>query len=190
MAGLEEAGPGVTLVLRSPRGLSVPPAPGVRVQSLEETGPGAWVRTWEGCDLAIVSGSRTLLEAIVTKTPFLYYNGLTGRPGRARRHRPEKLDSLLRSRSAQGVDPVRRDLQDFARGRRVRAIVANRLRVGWAGRSFAPTHGFPPGHEDGGGFVVRLAQGFAHVPSGTTAAEYAAHGRAPKASRSPPPSHG
>ncbi|MFZ1022919.1 MAG: hypothetical protein WAN87_02135, partial [Thermoplasmata archaeon] len=58
--------------------------------------PAQWRRRFAAADVRIVTGSRTLLEALELGRPFLYFNGLLGSGPSARRHRPEKIAALLR----------------------------------------------------------------------------------------------
>jgi hypothetical protein len=121
-----------------------------------------WRRRFVSADVRIVTGSRTLLEALELGRPFLYFNGLLGSGSRTRRHRPEKIASLLRLWRSEGVGaPWCRDLSDFSRGRRVREIVrrvANR-EASWSrfsGRTRA--RGFRPPFDDAGALVVAVAR--------------------------------
>jgi hypothetical protein len=105
--------------------------------------------------------------------PFLYFNGALGEGVRQRRHRPEKASALLDIARATGVSAsLRRDLADFARGRRVGDIVrhaAARTR-GWADfpRRWRPV-GFPSPYDDAGHLVVELARALARSPSASEA---------------------
>jgi hypothetical protein len=156
---------GVSLTVRSPRELPIPPIPGVRLLDPGPSGPSDWDRIWSGTDLVIASGSRTLLEAIVRGVPFLYFNGVAGRGARTRRHRPEKLDALLRRGSGRRCPPgLRRDLLDFARARRVAEIVRDRLHRPQANAPFLLSSGFPADRSNGAEFLLRVAREFAGDP--------------------------
>ena len=124
MEGLSTSPRPVHLRVRSPRPLGLESNPRVKVELLGKESPAAWRNGRATTDLAIVTGSRSLLEAIDGRVPFLYFNGVMGRGSSARRHRPEKLLSLLAILRVAGVaSSVRRDLADFARMRRVEDIV-------------------------------------------------------------------
>ncbi|HEV2428996.1 MAG TPA: hypothetical protein VGV64_04010 [Thermoplasmata archaeon] len=121
--------------LRSPRPLPVGRWAGRWVLRPPEP-PAAWARRFSSADLRVVTGSRTLLEALELGGPFLYFNGLLGRGGRARRHRPEKIRSLLAAGRLGGIDPsLLHDLDAFSRGREVPRIVRTACADGrWASR--------------------------------------------------------
>ena len=170
IAGLAAARPPRGLYVRTDRPWRlVRPAAGVEIAA-GPSSPAAWRRRFEAAELRIVTGSRTLLEAMELGRPFLYFNGVLGSGARRRGHRPEKLAAWLDLGRAAGVDPgLRRDLADFARGRRVRAVVANAAARadGWARfpRRLAPV-GFRPGYEDAGRLVVAVARALAAAPTG------------------------
>ncbi len=94
--------------------------------------------------------------------PFLYFNGTLGEGPRRRRHRPEKIASLLDLATRMGVErPLRTDLADFARGRRVHEIVerASLGKDGWS--KFPrrwPVASFVAPFDDLGGLLVRVAR--------------------------------
>jgi hypothetical protein len=133
----------------------------------------AWSRAFASAGLRIVTGSRTLLEALALGRPFLYYNGTMGDGPRRRRHRPEKVQALLAAWTRAGVPPrIRKDVSDFSLGRRVASIVRSAAsdpswRDGWPPR-LAP-EAFPAEREDGGRYLSALAREFAR--GRTTAAE-------------------
>ena len=175
-AGLADAQPPIRLRVVSPRpwrssegiDLFVGPLPGPR-----------WRSEWDRSELRIVTGSRTLLEALQDGRPFLYFNGIRGEGRRVRRHRPEKIARLLEAARTAGVaQELRRDLSDFARGRRVEEVVrrAHQRRDGWADFpdrwGFA---GFPPPYRDPVELIDRLAEGLAAEPD---AARWVARARA------------
>jgi hypothetical protein len=120
-----------------------------------------WEARFASAALRIVTGSRTLLEAMELGGPFLYFNGVLGRGAGTRRHRPEKLRAVLELAARQHApESLRRDLADFARGRRVREVVAtaasgtrgwDRFPVRWS------RGGFPPPFDDAGELLVRVA---------------------------------
>ncbi|MGA9840114.1 MAG: hypothetical protein WBS16_06735, partial [Thermoplasmata archaeon] len=117
VAGLDGTDPAVRLYVRTDRPWKVALPPG-RVEVAG--GPVAsvsWRRRFAAADLRIVTGSRTLLEAIELGGPFLYFNGVLGTGARRRRHRPEKAVALLELARERGVPAaLRRDLADFSRG--------------------------------------------------------------------------
>jgi hypothetical protein len=97
--------------------------------------------------------------------PFLYFNGIFGRGASRRRHRPEKIRAWLDLARRVGVsDDLRRDLADFARGRRVAAAVrrAARQEGGWARfpGSLGPC-GFPASHANAERVLVAVARDLA-----------------------------
>ena len=160
--GLVSARPPVHLFVRSPR----PWAPAFARDRVEvETGSLAarvWRPRFARAELRIVTGSRSLLEAIELGGPFLYFNGVLGLGRRQRRHRPEKIAALLRLGRRQGMDPsLLRDLGDFARGRRVREVVARAARAEGAWGRF-PTAirpvDFVPPYDDAGAVILRAAR--------------------------------
>ena len=121
--------------------------------------------------LRVVTGSRTLLEAVQLGRPFLYFNGVLGDGPRRQRHRPEKVRALVRGWRARGVSrTIVRDIDDFSRGRRVAEVVrAAASEPGWS-RAFprtAPSGEFPPGLGDGVAYLVAVATELAR---GTTTA--------------------
>ncbi len=162
LAGLAGLRPRVSLFVRSPRPWpSVEGKPGIRVVTAP-VAPRAWRSRFRRADLRIVTGSRTLLEAMEVGGPFLYFNGLLGRGASRRRHRPEKIGAWLDLARRAGVgDDLQRDLADFARGRRVSQVVrrAARREDGWARfpGSLGPS-GFPASRADAGRVLVAVAR--------------------------------
>ncbi|MGI0052816.1 MAG: hypothetical protein ACRECR_00960, partial [Thermoplasmata archaeon] len=152
----------VRVLVRAPTPFPLPGADGLGFETLAPMAPAAWRDELARAELRIVTGSRTLLEALVLGAPFLYYNGVTGRARGARRHRPEKIEGLLALWRRQGVAPrLRRDLANFARGRDLAGVLARaRDDPGWR-REFPrrPSVGpFPPGYGDAGGLLEALAR--------------------------------
>jgi hypothetical protein len=165
LAGLAGSPRSVLLYVRSPRPLSLVSTGRVRVRPVTPRSATDWRRVWGTTDLAIVTGTRSLLEAIEWGVPFLYFNGVMGRGRATRRHRPEKLRALLAVlRGSAEVVRLRRDLADFSRLRRVEAIVGRWSRptvsVG-AGVRRSVVGGFPLGFDDGGTFVRTVVDRFA-----------------------------
>jgi len=163
------------LIVRSPRSWRTAPPPGV-VVSTTPWAPAVWRRRFEDAPVRIVTGSRSLLEALELGRPFLYFNGVLGDGPARRRHRPEKIVALLaRARRARWPVDVRRDLADFARGRRLGEVVrrAADRRGGW-GRPWPRVRpeGFSPPFDDGGAVVVAAARALAQP--GASAAEIVA----------------
>ncbi len=164
--------PPVRLFVRSPRPWR-PDAtgPGVTVDT-KPIRPSLWRSRFRRAELRVVTGSRSLLEAIEVGGPFLYFNGILGSGRRTRGHRPEKLRALLAlgSKSRLPAD-VRRDLADFARGRRVSPIVrrAARRTGGWARFRVAPhAFGFQPPFDDAGDLLAVLARALGRPSADST----------------------
>jgi hypothetical protein len=164
----------VEIVVRRSREFALPPAPGVRWCLRNPMSAREWTRTFRGAHLRLVTGSRTLLEALTAGGPFLYFNGVLNQGSRTRRHRPEKIGQLLdvwRSRGA--ARALRRDLADFSRLRRVSTIVGRATRdPGWSGQfpTRASSVDFPRPWDDGGRLVDRWAAEWAG--SAETSAEF------------------
>ena len=160
--GLAGLRPPVRLFVRAPRPWpSVTGRPGIRVVT-EPGPPGPWRARFAAADLRIVTGSRTLLEAMETPGPFLYFNGVLGRGAGRRRHRPEKVRGWLDLARRAGVSAsLRRDVADFARGRRVADVVRRAAcrEGGWERfpRRLRPT-GFRPATADAARVLVRVAR--------------------------------
>ncbi|NNN18016.1 MAG: hypothetical protein HKL79_06625 [Thermoplasmata archaeon] len=124
-----------------------------------------WQDEFDRARVRIVTGSRTLLEALELGGPFLYFNGLIG-DRRPHRHRPEKILALLDLGRRGRVDPgLLRDLDDFSRGRRVREIVMHadqRLDTWRRFPAFRPgLSEFPPGYENAGTLVTAVVRSLA-----------------------------
>jgi hypothetical protein len=161
-AGLREAADPPHLLLRTDRRWTAPrvtPA----VERVEGPMPSkAWQRRFAAADLRIVTGSRTLLEAMELGGPFLYFNGTLAEGSARRRHRPEKLRELLAALRLRSAPPdLVLDLAEFGRGRRVRSIIrraADRT-GGWARfpRRIGPS-GFPPPYDDAGRLMVAVGR--------------------------------
>ena len=151
--------------VRSPRPFPLPRDSPVRWSADAAFSASEWSRKFGSAGLRIVTGSRTLLEALQLRAPFLYFNGTMGSGARRRRHRPEKVLALLSSWQARGVSASHlRDLDDVSRGRRVTEVVRRAATdVDWRHRfpTVSPVSGFPAGREDGGRFLVSLAKSFA-----------------------------
>ncbi|MCI4372313.1 MAG: hypothetical protein L3K02_01515 [Thermoplasmata archaeon] len=160
-AGLASAAPGSHLWILTPRPWKLSlPGSGVTIVSAPVR-PTEWAARFARAQVRIVTGSRTLLEAMELGGPFLYFNGTLGRGAHTRRHRPEKLASLLELATDAGIPrSLRRDLADFARGRRVREIVRRAVRgaEGWSKfpRRWSVTS-FAPPYDDAGALLERVA---------------------------------
>ncbi len=167
-SGLGRSGRPLRLIVRTDRRWIHPPA-GRSLEILEGRLPSpVWRRRFAGAELRIVTGSRTLLEALELGGPFLYFNGTLGEGPARRRHRPEKLDELLRLlRARRSAPDLVRDLADFGRGRRVAEVVARAARRegGWARfpRRIRPV-GFRPPYDDAGRLLVAVARALAAAP--------------------------
>ena len=161
LRGLVRSASAPFLSIRTPRPWSIPVDPSRATVEVERRPSPLWRRAFDRAQLRIVTGSRTLLEAIALGGPFLYFNGVLGNGASRHRHRPEKLDRMLKvARIPRGV---RRDLVDFAGGRRIEEVVRRaardppRLTVGFrrdVRRRFAP------GWDDAGALIVRIAREF------------------------------
>ncbi len=162
VAGLARGSPRSRLLVRPSRTwASLPTAPGVEVRD-NAVPASEWRRRFARASVRIVTGSRSLLEAIEVGGPFLYFNGALGSGAARRRHRPEKIASLLAVARRRGWAPdLVRDLSDFARGRRIEQIVlrAARSAGGWRRfpRELRP-FGFRPPFDDAGAVLVGLAR--------------------------------
>jgi hypothetical protein len=122
----------------------------------------SWRRRFASAGLRIVTGSRSLLEALELGGPFLYFNGVLGQGAARRRHRPEKIAALLSEARRQGWrSELLRDIADFARGRRVAKVVARAARRDGPWASPFPrlaTVGFRPPFDEAGTVLVELAR--------------------------------
>lgn len=137
--GLTGLDPPVDLLLRSPRPVPIPAIPGARVELLSPIPTRLWRPRFRSATLRIVTGSRSLLEALELGAPFLYFNGVLRPRGRPRRHRPEKVAALLRLFARLNVaSALRADLRAFASGQRVAEVVRRAVED----RSWRS--GFPP----------------------------------------------
>jgi hypothetical protein len=178
LRGLAGLRPPVHLYVRTPRPWpQLERAAGLTLAT-DPIPPGDWRSRFRRADLRIVTGSRTLLEAMEVGGPFLYFNGVLGRGAGRRRHRPEKIRGWLDLARRAGVPrTLRTDLADFARGRRVAEVVrrAARREDGW--RRFPSrlgTSGFPYARADAGRVLVAVARELAHpgVRSSTVVARW------------------
>lgn len=162
---LARSDPPPFLCIRSPRPWPRSIDPRLGALELELRSPSAWRSEFDRAQLRVVTGSRTLLEAIVQGGPFLYFNGILGAGSATRRHRPEKIDGLREV--ARLSRPARRDLSDFARGRRVEAVVERALRdpPRLPARFREHVRGqFAPEWGDAGALVVRIARAWERTP--------------------------
>ena len=125
----------------------------------------AWRSAFRHAAVRIVTGSRSLLEALELGGPFLYFNGVLGNGRQRRRHRPEKIVQLLAlARSAGWPTDLLSDLRAFSAGRRVAEVVVRAANAEGGWRRFPPApapSGFAPGFESGGAVLVELARRFA-----------------------------
>jgi len=161
LGGLAGARPPVHLFVRAPRPWpSLAATPGIEVMS-SPIAPRRWRARFRRAELRVVTGSRTLIEAMEVGGPFLYFNGMLGRGSRRRPHRPEKVRAWLDLARRAGVSPaLQRDIADFARGRRVAEVVrrAARGEDGWARFPRLRPSGFPPDRSEAGRVVVAVAR--------------------------------
>lgn len=146
--------------------VSGPQVPGHRAFAPD----GRWERDRARADLWIVTGSRSLLEALDAGAPFLYWNGLLGSGRRRRRHRPEKLLGLLSWLRRVGVPgTVRHDLAEFSRGRAVPRIVRRALVDPLWRSSFGPRQpgaAYPDGFQEAGALVDRVVRRWSEPATG------------------------
>lgn len=181
--GLEGAAKSVHVEIRAAGVWRPPLVPGVTWRISRPLTDATWYQRFAGADLRIVTGSRTLLEAIELGGPFLYFNGVLGPGSSPRRHRPEKLDALLTCWSRPGVSARwRRDLAAFGRLRRVapilrRAATDPRWTAGFP-RWRGPI-GFAPPYDDGRAFLRSLVERFDDGGSSTAVVAAARSGRLP-----------
>ncbi len=161
-AGLRAARNPARITVLSPRPwrTRIPDAAGERLATPIPTP--RWRELFARADVRIVTGSRTLLEALELGGPFLYFNGVLGTGRGRRRHRPEKIDALLDAACDEGwPEGLLRDLGDFARGRRVREIVVRAADRAGPWRRFPPRlhlRAYPPARRDLGALLVRVAR--------------------------------
>jgi hypothetical protein len=178
--------PPIEIEVRGPHPLLLPPGPGIRWRWNEPTSPVRWSRPFHAAELRIVTGSRTLLEALADGGPFLYFNGVLNQGRRTRRHRPEKVDTLLEVWRRHGVaSTLRRDLADFSRLRRVgpivqRAVRDPRWRAQFPDRAAAVD--FPRGWRDAGRLIAQWVTEWASSkdPSTDLVRRWRARGRDPR----------
>jgi hypothetical protein len=171
VGALAAVAPSTHLYIRTGR-----PWPSVPSGGRVEVVPGpidgrTWRRRFASAELRIVTGSRTLLEAMEVGGPFLYFNGVVGVGARRRRHRPEKIRAWLELARSRGVDPsLRRDLAAFAAGRRIPGVIANAAREknGWAHFPRLRPAGFRPPYDDAGRLLVAVARALASAPGSAT----------------------
>lgn len=133
---------------------------GVQLRPLPRLSRPRWRRRFSDAQLRIVTGGRSLLEAVQVVGPFLYFNGVTGTGARRRRHRPEKLDALLRAWGPRLPPALRRDLLDFSRARNAAAILRRAASLPPWRQAFPqhpPPPAFPPPYDDGGRLLRAVA---------------------------------
>ena len=164
LAGLRGSEHRVVLRVRSSRPMILASTPRVRIVLPPARSSEGWRREWARTDLAIVTGTRSLLEAIEWGVPFLYFNGVIGRGRSARRHRPEKILALLALLRSSAVPSwVRRDLADFSRLRAVEPVVRRWLdepRVLGPEVRRAIRRRFRPPFADAGALVAEVIERF------------------------------
>ncbi|MFI5414812.1 MAG: hypothetical protein ACHQ16_03995 [Candidatus Lutacidiplasmatales archaeon] len=163
-AGLQ--GTGVSRVrVRSPRPMTFASVPSLAWSVERPMDSADWNARFRGAALRIVTGSRTLLEALQVGGPFLYFNGVLGEGSRTHRHRPEKIQALLAAWRREGVAAdLCRDLDAFSRARRVAPVVRRAATESGWGRSFPRRwrpSGYRPDRADAGRLLVAVARSFA-----------------------------
>ncbi len=171
LRGLSAVGASVRLGVRSPHLRSAPSDPSVRVELLSPLPTRLWRPRFARADLRLVTGSRSLLEALELGGPFLYFNGVLRSHGRARRHRPEKIRALLRLFHRLGVDGgLIRDLDAFSRGQRVAPIVHRAIgEAAWRSAFPSPARVRAALPEGLGEVLVRVASALARDPENVEA---------------------
>lgn len=178
LAGLRRVDPSPPLIVRTPRPwTTVAPGAGLTIRTRPWT-PAVWRRAFRRAPLRIVTGSRSLLEALEAGGPFLYFNGVLGAGSQRRRHRPEKIVAFLAlAREADWPPHLLADLADFSRGRRVADVAARAARGTGAWRRFPSVpspSSFATGFEDAGKVLVRFARALARtrVPASELVARF------------------
>jgi hypothetical protein len=156
----------LVILWRSPRDTALPPdSRSLRWRSLPPLERPEWRREFARAGLRIVTGGRSLLEALQVGGPLLYFNGVTGSGRAVRQHRPEKLRSLLRAWRAEGAArPLWHDLSEFARAKNVLAILERAAErpewsAGFPRRPPAPP--YPSPYDSAGALLLRVADRFA-----------------------------
>ncbi len=173
IAGLAGQRPPVHLFVVSPRPWpSVPPTPAWTLVT-EPMPTAGWQRRFAAAELRIVTGSRSLLEALERGGPFLYFNGVLGSGSRTRRHRPEKIRALIAVGRELGV-PRRllADLGRFAAGEDVVGVVRRCAagRAGWERFDRRRRRGsFRPPYDAAGSVLVAAARALARPGSDSAA---------------------
>ncbi|MDE1820542.1 MAG: hypothetical protein KGJ23_09150 [Euryarchaeota archaeon] len=133
LSALKGRSPKVLLQVRAPPALEEKllalPQDDVSVEVLEELSPSRWRSALDRAHLRVVSGSQSLVEVVRGGGPFLYFNGLVGKPrGPTRAFRREKLLSLVRALDGlPRAGALSRDLLDFADGRNLRSVLRRAL---------------------------------------------------------------
>ncbi|MCI4334053.1 MAG: hypothetical protein L3K04_00220 [Thermoplasmata archaeon] len=134
----------------------------------------SWRARFAAAGIRMVTGSRTLIEAVQLGGPFLYFNGVLGSGAQRRRHRPEKLDALLRAWGHRVPASLRRDLGNFARARGVERILQRASEDrGWSAQfPAAPPGSLLPGpYDDAGLLLGQIAGRLAHGESASELVE-------------------
>ncbi|MCI4357481.1 MAG: hypothetical protein L3J95_03820 [Thermoplasmata archaeon] len=174
LQGLTGARPPIHLDVRSNRVAQWPTLSGEFLERQDT--PRTWRRRVRSAEVRIVTGSRTLLEALSDGVPFLYFNGLIGSGPGQRRHRPEKIRSLIAAWRSEGIrGRLTADLDAFSKGRRVREVVRRAASDPGFRREFRPIwrpKGFPEPFADAGNGLVHLTRRWAR--SANTAVRFVA----------------
>ncbi|MCI4344133.1 MAG: hypothetical protein L3J87_00705 [Thermoplasmata archaeon] len=174
--------------LRSGHAWWPPPVQGVTWRLSRALPDAVWLQRFAGADLRIVTGSRTLLEALELGGPFLYFNGVLGPGSSVRRHRPEKLDALLACWGAQGASARwRKELAAFGRLQRVAPIVRRFVQDPRWAKGFPRWRGpvgFEPPFDNGGTFLRSVVERFDDGRASTSVVAEARAGELPPATGS------
>jgi hypothetical protein len=172
LEGLEGVRPPVHLYIRSPRPWRGLPPSACFTLTTEPIRPREWRRRFATAAVRIVTGSRTLLEALEVGGPFLYFNGLLGHGSRTRRHRPEKIVELLEVARRGGVPAsLRLDLARFARGVDVSGVVRRTAHrsSGWERLRASTVRAiFPAPFDDAGALLLAIARSLARDEGGAS----------------------
>jgi hypothetical protein len=171
----DPAAPPVTIEVRAPVPFDLPEVPGLHWERVPPEPARSWRRRLASAEMRVVTGSRTLLEAIADGGPFLYFNGVLGSGLSTRRHRPEKIVSLLALWRRRGVPELYRDgLASFSNARGLARVLRAARTAAWRTgfpRGLRPA-GFPAPYDDAEALLASTVRRFAM--GGRTAEEVVA----------------
>ena len=162
LSGSTKAG---SVTVRTPRLWRRAPLTPVVTVCVDPLGDRTWRQRFRDAQVRVVTGSRSLLEALEHGGPFLYFNGVLGVGAARRRHRPEKILAFLALAQRQRwPSDLRADLADFSLGHRVEPVVRRAAAAEGSWRRFPlppRPQGYPTGFEDAGRVLVEFARAFA-----------------------------